>query len=142
MNIQLVNCRDLEASAQLTLDNMQPYYQMYGVDWGVQQISSAIAELMNYDILYDGKVIGALRLSFADNECQLRDIQIAETHKGRGAGGRVIAMVQDLAAQNQVHRIVLKVFQCSPAAQLYPRHGFTKTGEDERFFYMSATVSK
>ena len=141
MSLQLSACEDLKASAQLTLDNMQTYYDIYNVDWGIQEISSAIAELVNYDITHDGQVIGALRLSFEDNECQLRDIQIAEPHKGKGFGGKVIAMVRDLAAKKGLNRIVLKVFQRSPAAHLYLRHGFIRMGEDDRFLYMSAKVS-
>ncbi|RMA80966.1 GNAT family N-acetyltransferase [Umboniibacter marinipuniceus] len=136
MNLQLCESKDLAASAQLSLTNMQPYYDMYGVEWGVADIHRAISELLNYDIVSDHGIVGAVRLSFDGAGCQLRDIQIADPNKGKGFGAKIIGMIRELAVKRGMERIELKVFQRSPAVHLYLRCGFVQTEADERFFFM------
>ena len=138
--IEIVKTKDLKSSAQFTFRNMKPYYEMYGVDWTVEDVYQAIKDLSNYDICRNGEQIGVLRLSFDQERCQLRDIQIEAAHQSKGYGAQVISIVRDIAQQRSLKFIDLKVFQKSPAHKLYRRVGFKVESEDERFYYMSLLV--
>jgi GNAT superfamily N-acetyltransferase len=139
--LEIVETKDLKSAAQFTFDNMKPYYEIYGVDWGVEDVFQATKDLSNFDILANGQRIGVLRLSFVGERCQLRDIQVGASHQGKGYGAHVISTVKDIAQQRNLKFIDLKVFQRSPAHRLYSRIGFTVDSEDDRFYYMSFSVS-
>ncbi|WP_238322152.1 hypothetical protein [Vibrio mexicanus] len=61
--ISFKQTEDLSASAQITYDNMQPYYTHYGVEWELVTIRKQISDLENWDILFDDTVVGAVRLA-------------------------------------------------------------------------------
>lgn len=138
--IRITQTTDLKATAQFTLDNMQVYYEMYDVDWELDDVYQATKALDNYDVLVDDTRVGVLRLSFDDNTCQLRDIQIGSAHQSKGYGAQVIELVKQMARECDCNTIKLKVFQRSPAHKLYSRIGFTFDKEDEKFYYMSLTL--
>ncbi|MDC9521149.1 GNAT family N-acetyltransferase [Pseudoalteromonas sp. Angola-31] len=135
--LEIVATEDLKAAAHFTFNNMKPYYEMYAVDWDVENIYQATKGLKNFDIMCKGQLIGVVRLSFEKGRCQLRDIQIAAIFQNKGYGALVIAKVVDIARQHSVKFIDLKVFQRSPAFKLYSRIGFAVDREDDRFYYMS-----
>ncbi len=139
--LEIVDTKDLKSAAQFTFDNMKQYYEMYEVDWGVEDVYQASKDLSNFDILANGQYIGVLRLSFEGERCQLRDIQVGADHQSKGYGAQVISTVKKIALQRNLKFIELKVFQRSPAHKLYSRIGFTIDSEDERFYYMSLPVS-
>ena len=138
--LEIVATEDLKAAAHFTFNNMKPYYEMYAVDWDVENIYQATKGLKNFDIMCKGQLIGVVRLSFDEGRCQLRDIQIAAIFQNKGYGALVIAKVVDIARQHSVKFIDLKVFQRSPAFKLYSRIGFAVDREDDRFYYMSLRV--
>ncbi|WP_371378746.1 GNAT family N-acetyltransferase [Thalassotalea aquiviva] len=138
--LKIVDTKDLRSAAQFTFDNMKPYYEMYSVDWSVEDVYQATKDLSNFDILADGQHIGVLRLSFEGGRCQLRDIEIGSAHQNQGYGAQVISKVIDIARQRNLEFIDLKVFQRSPAHQLYSRTGFIVDNADDRFYYMSLSV--
>jgi len=139
--LEVVETKDLKSAAQFTFDNMKQYYEMYGVDWVVEDVYQATKDLSNFDILANGQRIGVLRLSFERERCQLRDIQVGAAHQSKGYGAQVISTVKDIAQQRNLKFIDLKVFQRSPAHKLYSRIGFTVDSEDDRFYYMSLFIS-
>lgn len=134
--LKIVKATNLKSAAQFTLDNMQVYYEMYDVNWNIDDVYQATKALDNFDILMNNELIGVLRLSFDNKICQLRDIQIGTAHQGKGYGAQVIDFVKAMAKDQQCHAIELKVFQRSPAHKLYSRVGFTIDKQDERFYYM------
>ena len=138
--LEIVATEDLKAAAQFTFNNMKSYYEMYAVDWDVENIYQATKGLKNFDILCKDQHIGVVRLSFDEGRCQLRDIQIAAIFQNKGYGALVIAKVVDIARQHSVKFIDLKVFQRSPAFKLYSRIGFAVDRKDDRFYYMSLRV--
>ena len=138
--LEIVATEDLKAAAQFTFNNMKPYYEMYAVDWDVEDVYQATKNLKNFDIMCKGQLIGVVRLSFEEGRCQLRDIQIAAIYQNKGYGAHIIAKVVDIARQQSVKFIDLKVFQLSPAFKLYSRIGFAVDREDDRFYYMSLRV--
>lgn len=138
---QFIKTKDLDSSAQLTLANMQVYYDMYDVDWVISDVRIAISNLDNYDVVLDGEVIGAIRLAYDAVRCHLRDIQIKATHQGKGYGALVIAKVVELAKEKQLSYVDLKVFKRSPAYRLYERLDFVVEGEDDKFYQMRLAVN-
>jgi GNAT superfamily N-acetyltransferase len=133
--------RCLSKSAEITYDNMQTYYAHYSVDWQQTKILEQIVELDNWDILSDGESIGALRLSFDNDECYLRDLQVSALFQNKGIGAEVLAEAVRLAKNSGARRLRLKVFKISPAHHLYTRKGFIVISEDERFYYMDKDLS-
>ena len=135
--LEIVATEDLKAAAQFTFNNMKPYYEMYAVDWDVENIYQATKNLKNFDILCKSQLIGVVRLSFEEGRCQLRDIQIETAYQNKGYGAHVIAKVVDIARQQGVKFIDLKVFQLSPAFKLYSRFRLAAARKGDRFYYMS-----
>ncbi|WP_202862805.1 GNAT family N-acetyltransferase [Microbulbifer sp. A4B17] len=88
--ISYQRCSDLSKSAEMTYRNMRPYYEYHSVDWDQAKILEQIADLDNWDILYEGEVIGALRLAFDGHECYLRDLQVSEEFQSKGIGTEAI----------------------------------------------------
>ena len=133
--------KDLEKVAHFTLSNMRPYYEQYSVDWDEAQIEKMTQELVNYDILVQGILVGVMRLSFDTEECWLRDLQVEQSYQNQGIGSIALAEAERLAREHCAETLKLRVFKNSPAVHLYKRQGFGLTSEDERFYYMSRTVS-
>ncbi len=132
--------QDLVQSAKITYENMHSHYTHYAVDWDASNISKKIVDLDNWDILYDGKVVGAIRLEFDDEGCCLRDLQISKDFQNKGIGLSALSKVEKLAKECNKSQVRLKVFKISPAYKLYTRFGFKLDKEDDRFFYMSKTI--
>ncbi|ABK48135.1 GCN5-related N-acetyltransferase [Shewanella sp. ANA-3] len=133
--------KDLAKAAHFTLSNMRPYYAQYSVDWDEAQIEQMTQELVNFDILFEEKLVGVVRLSFDIEECWLRDLQVDQSYQNRGIGSIAIAEAERLAKEHGSHILKLKVFKNSPAVHLYKRQGFGLTSEDDRFYYMSRAIS-
>ena len=132
---------NLSASAEITYDNMRSYYQHYSVDWEPSQIQELIAELENWDILYNGEVVGAVRLAFEEEACWLRDLQVSEPFQNKGIGAAAIEQVMQFALNAGKQQLSLRVFKISPAYQLYKRMGFVTDKRDDRFYYMSKSIA-
>jgi len=132
---------DLSKSAEITYNNMRPYYEHYLVDWEQPIILEQILSLDNWDILSEGEVVGAIRLSFDSDECYLRDLQVSEEFRNKGIGAAALVESTRIAHASGVRKIKLRVFKISPAHHLYKRNGFTLVSEDERFYYMEQTIS-
>jgi len=132
---------DLSKSAEITYNNMRPYYEHYLVDWEQPKILEQIMSLDNWDILSDGEVVGAIRLSFDSNECYLRDLQVSEKFRNKGIGAAALSESTRLALASGVKKLKLRVFKISPAHHLYKRNGFKLVSEDEKFYYMEQAIS-
>lgn len=120
---------------------MHPYYERYLVDWDKFKILEQISSLDNWDILFEGEVVGAIRLSFNSDECYLRDLQVSERFRNKGIGAAALIESTRLAQASGVKKLKLRVFKISPAYQLYKRSGFTLVSKDERFYYMEKGIS-
>jgi GNAT superfamily N-acetyltransferase len=132
---------DLSKSAEITYDNMRTYYTHFSVDWKQPKILEQIISLDNWDILFDGELIGALRLSFDSDGCYLRDLQVRSLFQNKGIGAKALAESLRLAQKSGAKKLNLRVFKISPAHHLYKRKGFIVVREDERFYYMEKEIS-
>ena len=93
---------------------MRSYYEQYSVEWDSVQIEKMTRELINFDILFEGEPVGVIRLSFDDDCCHLRDLQVDERYQGRGIGSQALAQAEKLAREEKVNTLRLKVFKSSP----------------------------
>lgn len=120
---------------------MRIYYVHYNVDWQQTKIQEQIAGLDNWDIIFEGKLIGALRLSFDNDECYLIDLQVSESFQNKGIGAKAIDESKRMAKSAGATKLKLKVFKISPAYKLYKIEGFTTISEDDRFYFMEQIIS-
>lgn len=132
---------DLSTSADITYNNMRSYYEHYAVDWQPINILEQITDLVNWDILFDDEVVGAIRLSFDGDGCYLRDLQVGEQFQNKGIGALALEESNRLARESGAKTLKLRVFKISPAFHLYNRSGFTTVSEDDRFYFMEREVS-
>jgi len=139
--MRIIKTKDLASSAKITLTNMQTYYDMYDVDWGLSDVHSAIEELENLDVYDAGGQVGVVRLAYTGNSCLLRDIQVVPSHQNKGLGALIIARVAELAKRKQMAFIDLRVFKLSPACRLYKRLGFVIESEDDKFYQMRLALT-
>ena len=133
--------KDLTKAAQITYSNMLSYYEHYSVDWEQSKILEQTLDLDNWDILYDGEVVGIIRLAFDGEGCYIRDLQVSEMFQNKGIGAQALLESKQLAIKSGVRTLRLRVFKISPAFHLYKRDGFTISHEDERFYYMEQKIS-
>ncbi len=141
MSISFLPTSDFSKSATITFDNMRAYYEYYSVDWKQSNILEQITNLESWDILFDGEVVGAIRLEYNDGHCYLRDLQVLSSSQNQGVGAAALAETSRLANKASATQVRLKVFKISPAYHLYVRSGFVVEKEDDRFYYMSRSVS-
>jgi GNAT superfamily N-acetyltransferase len=132
---------DLSKSAGITYENMRSYYAHYSVDWQQSKILEQIVDIDNWDIVSDGELIGALRLSFDSDGCYLRDLQVSTLFQNKGIGAEALAESVRLAQKSGAKKLKLRVFKISPAHRLYKKKGFNVVSEDERFYYMEQEIS-
>ena len=81
-------------------------------------------------ILVDGVFAGCVSLASASDHLILGQFYLSPPHQGRGLGGAVLALLL-AEADGAGLPVRLSVLKESPAARLYERHGFRKTGEDD-----------
>lgn len=132
--------KDLAKAAELTLTNMRSYYAQYSVESDKAQIEDMTQQLLNWDILMAGKVVGVIRLSFDSEGGYLRDLQVEQQFQNRGIGAVALAEVERLVRASDARLLRLRVFKSSPAVHLYQRHGFRVNNEDDRFYYMDRSL--
>jgi GNAT superfamily N-acetyltransferase len=140
MTITYQKTADLHASALITYQNMRSYYEHFSVDWQADEIKAQIVALDNWDIVDNGKTIGAIRLAFEDACCYLRDLQVIESAQNQGVGAFALKFCEKIARDKKLTNITLRVFKISPATHLYLRSGFIVDSEEERFYYMSKAL--
>jgi len=141
MNIKFVETNDLLASAAITYQNMRTYYQRYSVDWDKDKIAEQLSPLDNLDIIFNGVVVGAIRLAYDSKDCWIRDLQVEEHAQNKGIGGIALMECERIASANGASVLKLRVFKISPAFHLYVRSGFKVDNEDDRFYYMSKAIA-
>lgn len=139
--ISFQQTEDLPASAKITYTNMRSYYEHYAVDWDCSKIEEQIRDLVNFDILLNDEVVGAIRLVFDNDGCHIRDLQVCQNYQGKGIGSAALSECESLATDSGVNRLILRVFKISPAFNLYERSGFVVDSDDDRFYNMSRTIT-
>ena len=89
-------------------------------------------------ILVDGKPAGRIMVYREPESLLLVDIGLLPEHRNHGVGRQLL---EELVAESEKTEIPvrLQVLRTNPAARLYERLGFVKTGEDQMYFQMERT---
>ena len=89
----------------------------------------------NRIILFEGRPVGRILVDRSDDLILLRDIALLTEFRNAGIGSRLI---QDLMREATIagKPIQLHVMATSPAARLYERLGFCRTGGDNAYLEM------
>jgi GNAT superfamily N-acetyltransferase len=86
-------------------------------------------------ITVDGHDAGWLQTQFSDNAIDLASLYVTPPLQRQGVGSAILKrLLSEAAAQNKA--VTLSVVKFNPAVELYKRHGFQITHEDEYKFYM------
>ncbi len=91
-------------------------------------------------VILDDAPVGRIMVHRGADAATLVDIALLPQHRGQGIGNRLI---QDLIEQcaRQGLPLRLQVLKTNPAARLYARLGFVKTGEDGMYVQMERPPS-
>jgi len=95
----------------------------------------------NRIILFEGRPVGRMLVDRSDKLILLRDIALLTEFRNAGIGSRLI---KDLMkeASSAGKPIQLHVMASSPAARLYERLGFVRTGGDNAYLEMQWVPAK
>ncbi|SRR5260370_15909118 len=96
---------------------------------------TAYAEAEQQIVMLDAAPIGRIIVHRGSDATTLVDISLLPEHRGRGIGGGLIRDLVQQSAQRGAP-VRLQVLRTNPAARLYQRLGFAKTGEDEMYVQM------
>src|SRR5260370_30249658 len=105
-------------------------------NWYGAAYAQATWQIIEIDQMPAGRMI-VLR---GEDAITLVDISLLVQHRGQGIGG---SLVQELLEQAREANLPvrLQVLKTNPAARLYQRLGFIKTGEDEMYLQMEKRPS-
>jgi ribosomal protein S18 acetylase RimI-like enzyme len=86
-------------------------------------------------VMLEAAPIGRVIVHRGSGVTTLVDISLLPEHRGGGIGGGLIRDLVQQSAQRGAP-VRLQVLRTNPAARLYQRLGFVKTGEDEMYLQM------
>ncbi|MBT2340778.1 MULTISPECIES: GNAT family N-acetyltransferase [Pseudomonas] len=132
---------DIGFARQLTCVNMLPYYLQHQLLWQDEAFDLAWIIRQSWIICRDDQDMGFVSLSRDARALYIRELQIAETCRGQGAGTWAIGQVWDLVTLERRPALRLTVFKNNPARALYERMGLRVVGEDECFLRMERDAS-
>jgi ribosomal protein S18 acetylase RimI-like enzyme len=119
---------DFKFAEALTHDNMGGYYKRHHLAWRADLFLGSWRESENFILEADGERIGVLRITEEGDSLHIRDVQIAEGHRRRGAGTYLLEISHRWARARGLRELQLRVFVDNPAARLYLRMGYRVAG--------------
>jgi GNAT superfamily N-acetyltransferase len=87
-------------------------------------------------IMMDDQRVGWIQAQQSESAVTLHQFYVVPALQRRGIGTRILEMVIQ-EARNQKKPLKVAVVKINPAKDLYNRHGFRVTHEDEYKYYMS-----
>ncbi|PID66107.1 MAG: hypothetical protein CR975_04630 [Gammaproteobacteria bacterium] len=111
---------------QLTRENMQDYYTARGLVWDADAFLNRLKTYENFQVFRGKTQIGSFSLSFFEDLCLIRDLQIQHSVQGQGIGTTCLEYIQDYARANGYNAIGLRVFAENPAGVWYQCYGFVE----------------
>ena len=126
---------------QLTLRNMESYYNEIGICWDHALFDKNWNEFENYEITLEGCAVGVLRLSHDNFAYYIRDLQIESDWQHQGVGSQAISFTIEAALKAGFQLLRLRVFCVNPAVALYERMGFRICKTEGGTHYMERELS-
>ncbi|AWY39453.1 GNAT family N-acetyltransferase [Pseudomonas putida] len=133
---------DLDFARELTCSNMLRYYIQHDLLWQDEAFDIAWAGRDNRIILHGEERQGFVSLSRDARALYIRELQIAEAFRGKGAGGWAIDQVFAVACRERRPALRLTVFENNPARALYERKGLQVVGTDACFLKMQRDIDR
>ncbi|MHA3735294.1 GNAT family N-acetyltransferase [Pseudomonas sp. Eth.TT006] len=134
--LQRAKLKDLQFARELACQNMLRYYIEHDLLWQDEAFDVGWAGRDNWLILRAESLVGFFSLSRDRRALYIRELQIVEAFRGRGAGSWAIDQVIAVARVEGHPALRLTVFKNNPAQNLYKRKGLQVRGEDECFLRM------
>ena len=131
---------DLVFARALACRNMLRYYIDHDLLWQDEAFDVGWSGRDNWLIMRADVPVGFFSLSRDRRALYIRELQIAEAFRGRGAGSWAIDQVLALADQERRPALRLTVFENNPARKLYGRKGLKVVGTDECFLRMQCDI--
>ncbi len=119
---------DFPFAEALTCHNMGGYYRRHHLVWRGDLFLASWRESENFILEVDGERIGVLRITEEGDSLHIRDVQIAEGQRRRGAGTYLLNVAHRWARARGLQELQLRVFVDNPAARLYQRMGYRLAG--------------
>jgi GNAT superfamily N-acetyltransferase len=126
--LRMASMDDFPFAEALTRNNMGGYYRRHHLVWRGDLFLASWRESENFILEADGERIGVLRVTEEGDSLHIRDVQIAEGQRGRGAGTFLLNVSHKLARLRGLRELQLRVFVDNPAARLYQRMGYRLAG--------------
>ncbi|NUT76782.1 GNAT family N-acetyltransferase [Pseudomonas sp. C1C7] len=127
---------DLVFARELTCSNMLRYYIQHDLLWQDEAFDVAWAGRDNRIIVRGEDRLGFVSLSRDARALYIRELQIAEAFRGKGAGSWAIDQAYAIACRERRPALRLTVFENNPARALYERKGLQVVGKDPCFLRM------
>jgi ribosomal protein S18 acetylase RimI-like enzyme len=138
VTLRPATARDLPFARNIYLVTMR-YITNRLPDWDEPRHIAKFAErfLLNEVriIVRDGHDVGWMQVGESDDELFLKQIFLQPGSQRKGIGSQLIVNVIERGRQTG-KPVRLGVVKINPAVELYKRHGFVITSEDEFKFYM------
>jgi ribosomal protein S18 acetylase RimI-like enzyme len=128
---------DFAFCASLSRSNMAPYHSARGIAWDSGRFLATWAQFETSVLCADDVRAGLLALLLVDGALEIRDLQVASTHRSRGIGTWAIAQAKSEAASRGLEALRLRVYADNPARHLYARLGFQVDSTDGDVLHMS-----
>ncbi len=119
---------DFAFAEALTRNNMGGYYTRHHLVWRSDLFLASWRESENYVLDIDDHPAGVLRITVEGDSLHIRDVQIAEGYRRRGAGTYMLDLAHQWARERGLRELQLRVFVDNPAARLYQRMGYRLAG--------------
>ena len=123
---------------------MGPYIkQLWGWDEQFQQTWSDNDWLNKPPqiVLYGDKPIGTIRIIEDDSSIHIERLYLLPKYQNKGIGSHLLIGILNKAQQTG-RSASLCVLKINPAKNLYLRHGFSITGEEEHLYFMECKPEK
>ncbi|MFT6916164.1 MAG: GNAT superfamily N-acetyltransferase [Motiliproteus sp.] len=124
MNIDIREGFDAKFTEEVTRNNMMAYYKRRNIDWCKDSFLMICEEYKNFQVLSGAKQVATFSLSFSQNLCLIRDLQVSKECQNKGVGKFCLNYIYDYACANNYSGLGLKVFSENTAIKLYERFGF------------------
>ncbi|MCL2234289.1 MAG: ribosomal protein S18-alanine N-acetyltransferase [Firmicutes bacterium] len=104
--------------------------------WSFEQLKTAfLQENYHFCVCDDGEVLGYIGVKITFDECEIMNIAVKESERGKGIGGELIKALVEFCQQNKVSRILLEVRESNNTAiTFYKRHEFHEIFKRKKYY--------
>lgn len=140
LSLRPATAEHLAFCESLSRSNMAAYHAARGIAWEPQLFLASWAEFENFLIYSDDMLVGLLRMLAKQDTLEIRDLQLAPSHTGKGIGTWAIGRATTMAAERGIPQLRLRVLEENPAHRLYLRLGFKAAGSVDGKVLMTLAV--